>query len=76
MAAAPAPQTYPGPDAWGTGNTGDPPSTPNTHTHTHTHTLSHTHTHTHTLTLGFVPRRSDSPAEVQDKDPSAAFLYS
>ena len=30
----------------------------------------------HTLTPGFVPRRSDSPAEVQDKDPSAAFLYS
>ena len=49
---------------------------PPTHTHTHTHTHSHTHTHTHTLTLGFVPRRSDSPAEVQDKDPSAAFLYS
>lgn len=32
-----APQTYPGPDAWGMGNTGDPLSAPNTLTHSLTH---------------------------------------
>ena len=32
-----APQTYPGPDAWGTGNTGDPLSAPNILTHSLTH---------------------------------------